>query len=440
MAAFSADLTPPLGHALLAGMIEPARKIVDPLFAKGLILSPQGQEPIVIAGVDWCEIRNDAYERWRSVLAEAAGTTPQRVVVSSLHQHDAPVFDLEAQRLLDGVGLPGANCDPAFHEKALQRVAAAVRASLDSSHPVTHIGLGQAKVEQVASNRRVETPDGRITFNRSAITKDPAIRALPDGAIDPWLKALSFWDGDRPVAALSCFAVHPITYYGKGEVSSDYVGLARARREQDDLSVAQLYLTGAAGDVTAGKYNDGDPANRAVLAERVYQGMVGAWEATERHPLEAVDFRTVPLQLPPRKSAGFTLEDLSRDLEDESLPPKTRSLAAMGLSWRKRAGAGLAIDLPVIDFGPARLLLLPGEAFVQYQLDAQQMRPDLFVITVGYGDCATGYIPTAEASQEGFDRRRRSIKTWMWVDPDRSEAAMRAALTEAMAPPAELRP
>ena len=67
------------------------------------------------------------------------------------------------------------------------------------------------------------------------------------------------------------------------------------------------------------------------------------------------------------------------------------------------------------------------------------MRPDLFVITVGYGDCATGYIPTAQASQEGFDRRRRSIKTWMWVDPDRSEAAMRAALTQAMQQPVEPR-
>lgn len=119
VAAFSTDVTPPLGHALLAGMIEPARTIIDPLFAKGLVLSPQGQEPIVIVGVDWCEIRNDAYQRWRTVLAEAAGTTPQRVVVSSLHQHDAPVFDLEAQRLLDTVGLPGVNCDPAFHEQAL---------------------------------------------------------------------------------------------------------------------------------------------------------------------------------------------------------------------------------------------------------------------------------------------------------------------------------
>jgi len=45
--------------------------------------------PVVYVVLDWCEIRNDALERWRSVLAEAAGTSPQRVMVSAVHQHEA---------------------------------------------------------------------------------------------------------------------------------------------------------------------------------------------------------------------------------------------------------------------------------------------------------------------------------------------------------------
>jgi hypothetical protein len=60
------------------------------------------------------------------------------------------------------------------------------------------------------------------------------------------------------------------------------------------------------------------------------------------------------------------------------------------------------------------------------------MRPDLFVVAVGYGDSAPGYIPTKKASDEGFDLRRRSIKTWMWADPDRAESAMLPALAQAM--------
>jgi hypothetical protein len=428
---FAADVTPPLGHGLLAGVIAPAREIVDPLFVHGVVLSGAGL-PVVIAGVDWCEIRNDAHERWRTVLAEAAGTAPERVLVSSLHQHDTPVMDLEAQRLLDRQGLQGLFCDPDFHDKALGRVADALRDSLASARGVTHIGTGQARVEKVASSRRIETPDGRVSFDRSAIVRDPELRALPEGLVDPWLKTLSFWSGDEPLAAISCFAVHPITYYGQGQVSSDYVGMARARRQQDLPGVAQIYLTGCAGDVTAGKYNDGDPANRPVLAERVYSAMREAWAATEKRPIERCDPRNVSLDLPLRSSPGFTQEDQQEELRDPALPAPTRALAATGLSWWKRYNEGKRLDIPVVDFGFARLLLLPGETFVQYQLWAQQMRPDLFVVAVGYGDSAPGYIPTRQATADGFDQRRRSIKTWMWADPERSEEAMLAAITEAM--------
>ena len=433
IATFSADVTVPLGHGLLAGVIEPAREILDPLSANGLVLWPVGEAPLVIVGVDWAEIRNDAHDRWREALAEAAGTIPERVLVSALHQHDTPVMDLEAQRLLDSVGLPKLLCDAGFHEQAVQRVAQAVRESCSNPRPLTHIGMGQAQVDKVASNRRIEDADGVVSYNRSAIVTDPAVQPLAEGLIDPFLKTVSFWDGDTPVAALSCFAVHPITDYGKGRVSCDYVGLARQRRLTDDPSVAQVYLTGCAGDVVAGKYTDGDLAHRPVLAEQIYQAMRVAWEATERQPLERIGFRDVELDLPLRTSPGFTRQDQQAELEDDSLDTTTRSLAAMGVSWWKRADAGHKLDIPVVDLGPARILLLPGETFVQYQLWAQEMRPDLFVVASGYGDCAPGYVPTLKATAEGFDRRRRSAKTWMWADPDLAEAPMRAAITQAMA-------
>ena len=41
-----------------------------------------------------------------------------------------------------------------FHERTVERVAAAL-AKLALGPPMTHYGLGQAKVERVASNRRV---------------------------------------------------------------------------------------------------------------------------------------------------------------------------------------------------------------------------------------------------------------------------------------------
>src|SRR5437763_1737839 len=87
--------------------------------------------------------------------------------------------------------------------------------------PLWALGIGQAKVEQVASNRRYLRADGKVAYNRMSRTTDPAIRAADEGTIDPFLKSLSFWDGDTPVAILSAYATHPMSYYGGGVVSAD---------------------------------------------------------------------------------------------------------------------------------------------------------------------------------------------------------------------------
>ena len=51
--------------------------------------------------------------------------------------------------------------------------------------------------------------------------------------------------------------------------------------------------------------------------------------------------------------------------------------------------------------GRARILHLPGEAFVEYQLAAKAERPDLFVAVAAYGDYAPWYIGTTVAYEEG---------------------------------------
>ncbi len=400
LATFSADVTPPLGHPLLAGWREPARKIVDPLEARGLLLMGDG-EPIVLAALDWCELRNDAYDQWRDALAEAAKTTRERVVLSCVHQHDAPYADLTAQLLLEEHGA-GSMFDRGFMQETIVRVAAAVRRSLDKRCTVTHVGMGQAKVDRVASSRRVELEGSPPRFNRYSFTRDEAVRLAPEGTIDPLLKTLSFWDGDEPLAALSTYACHPMSYYGDGGVSCDFVGLARQRRQRDDPSIFQVYMSGCGGDVTAARYNDGNDDSRRELTGRMYDAMREAWKATRREPLRQANLRVVPLLLKPEVEGALSPEALEKTLANADASQQERSTAALGLSWQKRYAAGQAIDLPVIDFGPAQFVLLPAESFVSYQLAAQKMRPDSFVMVAAYGECAPGYIPTEQARREGF--------------------------------------
>lgn len=422
---FSADITIPIGHRCMGILPRKAERIEDPLEAHGFVLlGPDG--PIVVVALDWCELRHGAYDQWRAALADAAGTSRERVLISCLHQHDAPVVDTDAQLLLDATGLPKELCDPEFDEACRRRVVEALRASLDNAKPVTHLGLGQANVEQVASSRRVVI-DGQVTFDRSSSSAANLLFAnAPEGEIDPALRTFSFWAGDTPLLAVHSYAVHPMSFYGKGGVSADFVGLARRRRAADDPNVAQIYVSGCSGDVTAGKYNDGSSGMRPLLADRLHTAMRAAWDATRRVPLMEVGFRSTTVKLPFHEGAAFMKAAMETVLHDGSAPVADRILAAMGLASLARTERDVPIDVPCVDFGPAQLLLLPGESFVGYQLYAQSLRPDSFVFCVGYGECWPGYIPTQAAFADGFDHG------WRWCGPE-SPGRLRDAIGRALA-------
>ena len=61
-------------------------------------------KPIVLCAVDWVGIGGGGYDAWREALAEAAGTSVDRVAVHTLHQHDAPSCDFDAEALLASRG------------------------------------------------------------------------------------------------------------------------------------------------------------------------------------------------------------------------------------------------------------------------------------------------------------------------------------------------
>ncbi|MEZ6088136.1 MAG: hypothetical protein R3C05_08960 [Pirellulaceae bacterium] len=427
LATFSADITIPLGHRCMGILPTKASRIEDPLEAKGVVFLSD-QQPVVFVALDWCEVRNGAYDQWRDRIAAAVGSTRQRIVVCSLHQHDAPVTDSGAQRLLDSVGLENELYDTAFQDECIDRVVDAMKQALSNPQVVTHYAATEAKVDRIASTRRVRLPDGHITFDRGSSSASQARFADADeGEIDPFLKTLRFFNDQSEIASISSYATHPMSYYGRGGVTADFVGLARRRRQMDTPGTMQIYASGCSGDVTAGKYNDGSPAMRGVLADRLYDAMHAASQSNQRTPLESFAFRCEAFQLPFHEGEEFERNAMTKVLWDSEADVRDRILAAMGLSSLDRIESGQAIDLPCLDFGKAQLVLLPGEAFVGYQLIAQSLRPDSFVMAIGYGECWPGYIPTKQAFDEGFNHG------WRWVGRG-SEGIIRDALQNALSP------
>ena len=339
IATFEVDVTPPLGTPLAYG---PAVEIVDRLSARGIVLLGS-EQPIVLCAVDWIGIANEAHDVWREVLAAAAETIPERVCVHALHQHDARSFDLTTERLLAEHGLGGQMIDEGLCESHLGGLGRAVRETLAEPVEISHVGGGRAKVDRVASNRRVLGSDGRVQFVRYSSCRIPEAIAAPEGVIDPFCAAISFWQQDRPVASLTYYATHPQSYYGQGGVSCDFVGLARNKRDGELAEAAHIHFNGASGNVAAGKYNDGSPENRPLLAERLAEGMRQAWKATEKTTISANDlhWKVVPVSLPVRD----TLEEqtLLDKLADSAAGDKDRTRAATDLAIVRRMAGGIEL-------------------------------------------------------------------------------------------------
>jgi hypothetical protein len=394
LAAFDVDATPPPGSMLAYD------KVINTwdlgLRARGIVLIGN-DKPVVLCSVDWIEINNESQDVFKQVLAEAAGTVPQRVVIHTVHQHDAPMCDFSAEKMLKEAGIDPGSYESTFQREVLKRLADAVMESVKKPQQVTRIGMGEAKVYEVASARRLIGPDGKISGTRYSATTNAALRAEPEGVIDPMVSLLSFWNGEKPLAVLSYYATHPQSYYRTGIPNPDYPGIARFNRQLAVPDALHIHFNGAGGNITAGKYNDGSKENRGILAARLEDGMKRAWEATKFENVTKADlaWSAIPVVLKPAKH----LEDIQGRIKDMDALTITNNI--FKLARLKRHQQGINIELTCLKIGKTRVLHMPGELFVEYQLAAKAERPDLFVAMAAYGDCGTGYIGTAISYEQG---------------------------------------
>jgi hypothetical protein len=393
---FEVDASPPIGSPLA---YDPTKEVQIPLSCRGIVLMG-AEKPIVLCAVDWIGIGNGSNLAFREALAKAADTTADRVSVHTLHQHDAPWSDFTTDEWLTKYNITYRPMDSAFARDVIRRAAEAVTKAKTEAKPVTHVGLSSAVVEKVASNRRILGPNGKVIHVRYSATKDPKVRDFPEGAIDPQLRMVTLFNSEKPIVALTYYATHPQSYYRTGKANPDFPGMARNQR-QEATGVPHIHFNGASGNVTAGKYNDGSVENRQVLADRMAAAMARAWNDVKKQPLSAkeVAWETVSVALPP--SPHLDHEKLLTTVKDKEQPPMERFKAASKLAWLERCQRNEAIDLGCLTLGNAKILHMPGELFIEYQLESQHLRPDGFVAMAAYGDYGTAYIGTAIAYTQG---------------------------------------
>jgi hypothetical protein len=134
---------------------------------------------------------------------------------------------------------------------------------------------------------------------------------------------------------------------------------------------------------------------------------------------DAVSWVVEPVSLPPAKY----LESLKTEMKTKTNDPIFLSNNISKLVWYNRCHEGKKINIGCLSLGRARILHMPGELFVEYQLAAKEERPDLFIAMAAYGDYGPGYICTSIAyKQGGYEAGMASGVT------DEAEAVLMAAI------------
>jgi hypothetical protein len=400
IATFEVDVSPEIGHCLCGAGVPDAAALGDPQYARGVVLD-DGRQRVVLCVVDYCELGGRFHDDWRNVLATAAGTTPDRVALHTVHQHDAPFL---REGLVKAAAAGGLKLvDWGWWQKLSRRLATEVGKAAGEFQQVAAIGAGRAEVRKAAGNRRIIGADGRLLDTRWSITAVRKTRNAPEGTIDPWLRTLSFWSpAGKLIATLNYYATHPQCSYGRGIISADAPGEANRLVRKRFPGALHCYFTGCAGNVTLGKYSTRDKErNIRVIGQRLAAGMTAAIRDSARHKSTnlMLKWKAVPFAFPFRMQKPNPA--WRKVIADSAQPSYERAYGAIKLgAWLDRKLLAHQVA-NVLTLGERRVLHLPGEVFIEYQLYGQGLHPQDFIACAALGDCSVGYVPLARSFKEG---------------------------------------
>ncbi|HEU5314730.1 MAG TPA: neutral/alkaline non-lysosomal ceramidase N-terminal domain-containing protein [Chloroflexota bacterium] len=427
------DITPPVGivHTNWGAAIHARAERIDmPLRARALaVRDAETGTTAVLIDLDLLLLPRAIADALRGAVADLTGVPAEHVRVSATHTHSGPTIGSTwvsegTEYVQPYVGaLPG-------------KVAGAAWEAVRSLRParVAH-GTGQS---DLGVNRRVRGPDGRVLVGRN-----------PDGFVDRVVRVLRVDDADeRPLAAVVHYGCHPIIMsWENTAITPDYPGPTRETVERLTGATC-LFFQGCAGNIGPNVFGwegrTGDPGvyRRAgtmlgAEAARVFLGLEprrrevrfdrvlesGAPLAVYHHdPTEEPDGTVrvagaevaLPVRPFPTRSEGETAaaaarEELARlraahapdeEVRDATMRAK-RAAQQAGHSRLTDGRRGVTVEAQAVRIGGAALLGAPMEVFSEIGAQIAERSPFGWTAVSGYTNGSTGYLPTAEAHDEG---------------------------------------
>ena len=354
-------------------------RLRDPLFARVLVLKDE-KLSVAIVSVDLIVFAS------QKVIAEARSKWGvDHVILSATHTHagmaprgmiikppTAPDWTRSGKAPAETVDWPGLSADPWYAETETKIVAAIGQAMQNRFPARIVVGKGPFESAYMAHNRRL-VRDGRV----SALWENPDRR--PTQPIDPTVGVIRVEDlSGKPRAFAVHYACHPVALMGTGVVSRDFPGAMVDFVEQElGEGCMGMFLQGAQGDLDPYDLHNLRGENRFNIA------------------------RQAGISL--GKGALRVAKELRGSGQSPNLQVKESLLTIPNRNGNKTTDVGL---LTVVINRDLAFVAIPGEPFIQHQLDLTEKSPitNTFILGLAYHGQGTPfvvYIPTVQAVKEG---------------------------------------
>jgi len=360
----------------------PPSNVHDHIFARVLVLK-NDQTSLAIVSADLIIFSS------KKVIAEAREKWGvEHVILSATHTHSSMIprglcptgakqswgWDYEHEDPGVTVDWPGLSEDPWYAETEAKVIAAIGEASKNMFPAQLVAGRGPFESAYMAHNRRLVNADGSV----SDMWDNP--NRLPTQAIDPTVGVIQVNDDSgKPRAFMVNYACHPVGMMGSGVLSRDFPGATVDYIEQElgDQCMA-MFLQGAQGDQ--------DPYDMRFHDEYGYNLMRQAGISLAKGALR------VAKTLQPQQ-----------DKKSSSIKIKENIVKLPHRSGDKITDA--CVMTAVINNDLA-LATIPGEPFVQHQMNLREKSPLANTFLLGVAYCGEGspfliYVPTVQAVKEG---------------------------------------
>ncbi len=417
-----ADLDAPLGGSMPGYFTDrKATGFLDRLKAKAVAFR-RGDVAGALVALDLVAYGSDQVARCRQAVARSAtirgaGTgaskiPPAHVWVHATHTHTGAMtprhFTSDAAEIVSDIYI--GEVDDVWNVTLPDKVLLAVQNALDARRP-TEIELAQGPAPDLAFYRRFKMKDGTVRTNPGRNNPDVV---APAGEVDPTVTVYRF---PASKTLIVIFGLHP-DVIGGTQYSADYPAHLTARlQEQFGRDWGVLFLNAACGNINHIDVSNVDQKKGTEESTRIGRSLgdaaIRALSRPETLMGDALAFasRVVPSRL--RTIPEEVVQQSERLLKDD--PAKARSFnglfapAAVVLGRTKEREQ--AAEISALRLGPTALVGMPGEIFVELARLVQHDSPFDPTRLIGLTNGGLGYIPTAEAyEQGGYESGYRSAR------------------------------